>query len=101
MNPQDEIPEIKHLVEEVLKESDAARNSDKELYRRVVKKATGIDIPFLQWNEIFSVSFESVRRVRQKFQEEEQYLPTDPEIAKQRGRNAEAMREEMPKMEVD
>lgn len=101
MNPQEEIPELKPIVEKVLEQSDAAKNSDKELYRLVVKEVTGIEIPFLEWNEIMAVSFESVRRTRQKFNEAQMYLPTNKDVAKQRGRNAAAMRKFMPGMEVD
>ncbi len=101
MNPQDEIPAIKDAVEQILREYPAARNSDVSLVFLLSTKIRGVKISYLEFCHLAEVSFESIKRMRQKFQQEGKYLPTDPRIAKQRGRNAQAMREEMPKMEVD
>lgn len=78
---------VKGNVEILLGRNPDARNSDSYLYYLYVHEILGVAISYQEWLKISQVSFESVRRVRQKFQEEGLYLPTDPEVARQRKRN--------------
>jgi hypothetical protein len=82
---------VKGNVEILLRRNSDARNSDSYLYYLYVHEVLGVQISYAEWQKISQVSFESVRRCRQKFQEEGQYLPTDPEVARQRKRNEETI----------
>jgi hypothetical protein len=70
-----EIVKIKDVVQEVLKESEKARNSDKQLIWECFKKITHTEIDF----ELFKLmpSFETITRCRRKLNEEGLYLPDD------------------------
>lgn len=83
---------VKGNVEKLLERNPDSRNSDKYLIYLYVHEVLGVPITYEQWQKISGVSFESIRRVRQKIQEEGRYLPTDPEVARKRGRNQEEIR---------
>ncbi len=100
MNIQDEIPTVKYMVQTILERYPVTRNSDKVLYYHIATDVVGVKVDYQEWERLFAISFVSVRRVRQKFQEENMYLPTDPEIAAQRRRNAFEMKEMMPTIEM-
>ncbi len=83
---------VKARVEWILEKYPSARNSDTLLqfiYMRVVE---GIDIPYVEWEKISKLSLETVRRMRQKLQEEGKYLPTNPNVLIRRKRMAEKYR---------
>jgi len=96
-----EIRTIKPQVEKVLSNSKEARNSDKELILQVWE-ACGLVLDEKQreiWKKL--PSSESIRRTRQKFQEEGKYT-ADHEVIKAREENrknmeAENIRKRLPK----
>lgn len=92
-----EILSIKDNVEKLLKDFPATRNSDKFLEYKYVTEVLKVKISFMDWNKLSSVNFDSITRARRKFQEEGYYLPTDPEILKQRRRYETEMHENMPR----
>lgn len=73
---------ITMIVERVLSNSENARNSDKELIIEVLEQL-GMDFTERELHIIRSVNFESIRRMRQKLNEQGKYLPR-PEVARQR-----------------
>lgn len=83
------------IVEEILKENQFARNSDKELIHQVLNKL-GANLSEDQIDIIFSVVFESITRSRRKFQEKGMYL-ADPEIAKERRHKSLRVQQIAPK----
>lgn len=85
-----QIKTIKPKVEEILKHSQEARNSDKELILRVWH-ACGLILDEKQ-REIYRKipHAESIRRTRQKFQEEGKYL-ADKQIIEAREENRKNM----------
>lgn len=96
----EEIPSVKGEVEYCLREYPATRDSDLILFYWVLKEFHSLDMPFEKFMAIFgAVHFESVRRIRQKFQEEDPqtYGPVNPEVARQRNRQAENLRVMTPK----
>ena len=79
---------VKERVEYLLKKYPSARNSDLYLAILYFRKFTelGKYIDYIPYSLIkkYDGTFESVRRARQKIQEEGRYLPTDPEVLKKR-----------------
>ena len=82
----------KARVEWILEKYPSARNSDTLLQFIYMRVFEGIDIPYVEWEKISKLSLETVRRMRQKLQEEGKYLPTNPEVLKRRKRLAEKYR---------
>lgn len=70
---------MKQIVEDTLHNYPLTRNSDEELVKHICRKYGKEQLRI----------FESVRRTRQKFNEQGLYLPTDLKIAKQRRINEE------------
>ncbi|MFP3190152.1 MAG: hypothetical protein RXR31_02705 [Thermoproteota archaeon] len=83
---------VKARVEWILEKYPSARNSDTLLQFIYMRVFEGIDIPYVEWEKISKLSLETVRRMRQKLQEEGKYLPTNPEVLKRRKRLAEKYR---------
>lgn len=73
---------VETKVEALLRSSQTYRDSDKELIIAYLQ-LLGANLSVEQERVLKQVSFESIRRVRQKFQERGQYLPS-PAVAKQR-----------------
>lgn len=86
---------ISSTVEEILRYSREARNSDKELLIKMMEHY-GLCLTVAQ-KEIFKAmpSTETVRRIRQKFQEEGKYLP-DQKIGKDRKFRGLSMQQRAP-----
>jgi hypothetical protein len=84
-------------VEFILKKHPNARNSDFYLvilYIRYFVPELAKYIDYIPYEIIrkYDGLFETIRRTRQKIQEEGKYLPTDPEVLKKRRRLAEKYR---------
>jgi len=74
-----EFTKTQELVETLLKEEVRCRNDDKWLCYRVIRHFTKAYIPFEDFSKF--PSFETISRVRRKVQnDEDKYLPTDPEV---------------------
>lgn len=69
-------------IEQILAENPKARDSDKELILAVCQ-ILGADLTPRQLEVLHRVNFESIRRTRQKLQEQGKFMPS-PEVAKQR-----------------
>ena len=99
---REKLKTVKERVEWILANHPEARNDDFYLYILYVRTfepelSKYIDyIPF----EIIkrSTRFETIRRCRQKIQEEGRYLPTDPKVLKKRRKLAEAYRRVIPQL---
>jgi len=87
---------VKDRVEYLLARYPDARNSDLYLTILYLRKFTelGRYIRYIPYNVIkkYDGVFETIRRTRQKIQEEGRYLPTDPEVLKKRKKLAEKYR---------
>lgn len=94
MNPtSQQLNRAKDIVEETLKEFPEARNNDLLLCLMVWQKKQQIKcfIPFDKLNEMLSP--ETLRRCRQKLQNEEgKYPPTNFEVLKRRQMREKAMK---------
>jgi len=77
---------VKNRVEWILLKYPSARNSDTMLQFIYLRIFEGINIPYVEWEKLSQLSLETVRRVRQKLQEEGKYLPTDPAVIERRRR---------------
>lgn len=91
-----ELTKVKEIVAQILENDVRAKNDDKWLCYRVfqgIAEQNGkkIFIPF----ELFTkfCSFESISRVRRKLNEQGKYLPTDPEVIRQRAKRRVAVRD--------
>ena len=83
-----ELEKVKDIVLKILEEDDRARNDDKYLIWRVMRKFTNFYVPFEDFDKI--PSYESVRRVRAYIQNvEHKFMPTNPEVMKKRRHNEE------------
>ena len=84
---------VKDRVEYLLARYPDARNSDLYLTILYLRKFTelGKYIRYIPYNVIkkYEGIFETIRRTRQKIQEQGKYLPTDPEVLKKRKKLAE------------
>ena len=93
---------VKERVEYLLRKYPDARNSDLYLTILYLRKFTelGKYIDYIPYNVIrkYEGVFETIRRTRQKIQEEGYYLPTDPKVLKKRRKLAEMYRRVMPKV---
>jgi len=95
--------ELKKQVEYCLKTKPATRNSDieltiaiwKEYYgQRIVLSKSGVEL--IRLKDLFDLPREdNVKRIRAKFNELGEYLPTSPEVLKQRGLEEKEWREAM------
>jgi hypothetical protein len=80
-----ELKRVKDQVLFCLKTYEPARNSDKELFIKVCQAFYNAQSR-ITWAEFFELpNYESVRRMRQKIQEEGHYPPTDWHVAQERG----------------
>lgn len=75
--------DVSKLTEDMLKGFERTRNSDSDLQIGVLHMI-GFHMTEAQRQLFRSVSMESIRRTRQKFQKADKYLPTDPEVARRR-----------------
>ena len=99
---REKLKTVKERVEWILANHPEARNDDFYLYILYVRTfepelSKYIDyIPF----EIIkrSTRFETIRRCRQKLQEQGLYLPTDPKVLRKRRKLAEAYRRVIPQL---
>jgi len=93
---------VKERVEYLLEKYPNARNSDLYLIILYLRKFTelGKYIKYIPYEVIrkYDGVMESIRRARQKIQEEGRYLPTDPNVLKRRRRLAEKFRRVVPKL---
>ena len=93
---------VKERVEWILQKYPNARNSDLYLTIIYLRKFTelGKYIKFIPYEVIkkYDGIFETIRRTRQKIQEEGKYLPTDPNVLRKRRKLAEKFRKVMPKL---
>lgn len=84
---------VKDRVEYLLARYPDARNSDLYLTILYLRKFTelGKYIRYIPYNVIkkYDGVFETIRRTRQKIQEEGRYLPTDPEVLRRRKKLAQ------------
>ena len=71
------------LVKNILSEDERARNDDKWLTYRVLRHFTNIFIPFADFSKM--PAFDTIRRTRQKVQNEERvFLPTSQQVRERR-----------------
>jgi len=93
---------VKEQVEWLLERYPESRNDDFYLYILYVRHfepELSRYIEFIPFELIKkSTRFETIRRCRQKIQEEGRYLPTDPKILRKRRKLAEAYRKVMPRL---
>jgi len=90
-----ELKTVKAQVLYLLKKETQARNNDFYLDWLWLRTFAKVNVPWLEWEKFLQVSgsLESVRRVRQKIQnEDKQFLPTDPKIREMRQKRSETMR---------
>ena len=99
---KEKLKTVKERVEYILEHYPEARNDDFYLYIlyvRLFEPQLSQYIDYIPYNIIKrSTRFESVRRARQKIQEEGRLLPTDPKILRKRRRLAEAYRKVIPQL---
>jgi len=84
----DKLKTVKERVEYILQHYPESRNDDFYLYLLYVRlfepRLSGY-IRFIPLDLVKSATrFETIRRMRQKIQEEGRYLPTDPQILEKR-----------------
>lgn len=76
MDTETEFKSIKQIVENILKEDERARNSDKWLIIETLR-GMGFKI-FIDYRELENMpSFETITRCRRKINEELKYLPNE------------------------
>jgi len=87
---------VKERVEYILEHYPETRNNDLYLwliYVRLFDKELSKYIKFIPYEVLKRAThFETIRRTRQKIQEEGRYLPTDPKVLRRRRRLAEKFR---------
>ena len=91
----------KQQVLHLLKNQPQARNNDFYLQWLWLRTFAKVNLPWLQWERFlkYSGKLETVRRVRQKIQNEEgRFLPTDPKIREIRQKRSEAVRKTIKKV---
>ena len=78
---------MKMQVKQCLHNWPATRNSDKELYIKVITEFYGITgRDYVTFDEIIILpSYDTISRCRRKIQEGKEYPPTDEKIALERG----------------
>lgn len=70
------------IIEDILRNNPKARDSDSELNIHVMQRL-GCNLTNSQIDKLRDINFESIRRTRQKLQEQGKYLPSD-RVGKQR-----------------
>lgn len=103
------LKQVELLVWEVLSNSEKARNSDTFLILKIGERL-GHDVHgikqdgkiIVRWELDLSTmpSFESITRARRKIQAGGQFLPTNPEVCRQRRINEQTMREYYSKVKL-
>ncbi len=93
---------VKERVEYILSRYPNTRNSDLYLTIIYLRKFTelGRYIKYIPYEVIkkYEGIFESIRRTRQKIQEEGRFLPTDPNTLRRRRKLSEKFRVVMPRL---
>jgi hypothetical protein len=89
---------INNIVEGILQESELARNSDKHL-QVMTLKALGHKVYISNFNDLPSGIFETIRRTRQKIQEQNENLRSSSEVQEYRKERQVLVRQEMCKKE--
>lgn len=85
------LKKVKDIVWHILEREPATRNSDKLLAIRVWKIISG-GKDTIELEEILALpSYETIRRARQKYQEQWMYQPTSEEVKKRRHRNTKSL----------
>jgi hypothetical protein len=89
-----DLKQKKNQVALILEKYPKTRNSDFLLTWTWLRLCPKVDVPKLPYKTVRDLcgALETVRRVRQKLNEECRYLPTDPVVLKKRRRKAEHMR---------
>ena len=97
-----QLTQRKQQVEYLLEKYPNTRNNDFYLQLLWLKNFGGLsEIPYISWHKIKDIGgkLESVRRVRQKIQNEDgNFLPTNPRILKLRQRKQERWRESIKRI---
>ena len=91
----------KEQVSYLLEKYPATRNNDFYLQLMYLRVFGGIPLPYIEWTDIRALSgrLESVRRVRQKIQNEDHmYPPTDSDVIAAREKRAKAYRKTIKKV---
>lgn len=83
MDIEKEVQTIRNIVIKLLRDDPRCRNDDKWLIYRVMRYFTKIYIPFEDFSKI--PAFDTIRRTRQKIQNEEHlYPPTNSRVIERR-----------------
>ncbi len=75
---------VKQRVEWILDKYPSARANDTLLVFIYLRKFYGIQISYVEWQKLRSISVESITRMRRKLQEEGKYLPDDDVLNRRR-----------------
>lgn len=82
------------LIKNILMNNVKARDSDNEIIIEIIRKL-GVFLTDAQEEKLRSINFESIRRTRQKIQQQGLYQPS-PEVAKQRRLKAMIVQQNAP-----
>lgn len=82
------------LIEDILENNPRTRDSDKELFIQVMQRR-GMELTYRQIDIMRDLNFESIRRTRQKLQEQGKYRASD-RVAKQRRIKSYVMQQNAP-----
>lgn len=85
---REELRTVREQVLWTLERYESARNDDLLLTWIVLRTFHGLKMPYVEWQELKSLpKLESIRRVRQKLQNEDgTFPPTDPTVLARRRR---------------
>jgi len=88
----------KEQVADILERFPASRNSDTYMMILWLREYGDLSVrlPFIPWEDIEKINFESLTRARRLLNQDGQYLPTDPRVLERRMRQAEAYRKAIP-----
>ncbi len=84
------LKKIRDKIEYLLSIDERCRNDDRYLYACLLEQFYGVavkEITFWDWIGRKCPDYESARRVRNKIQSDGKYPPTDPIVARTRGRS--------------
>jgi len=92
MQPEQELKQVRQVVEQCLKEDDRCTYDDTWLTIMGLRKL-GIKI-FIDYSQLKTMpKFETFKRIRADFQNRlGKYLPTDPKVREERMKKSEALR---------
>lgn len=91
---------VSKLVERILSQDEASRSNDKRLWLAVAKYY-GLEFTKEQMSKFFDMpSFETVRRIRQKLQEQGSYQAS-PEVARHRRWRGMQVQQKIPATNPD